>query len=335
MSTVHASGLASLEDEFVGRAALFRVGAYFLVWEVERHDGNGTLIRGFEFVKMSRRKYIPKQLVRRTVAKGEENLPAGCVALEVLALALQQACTDFLSRQMVLTRVVDLLWSSERHGRVHDSVLVGDEVNPFLVLGHGNGTFAKVANNVEVVLSLALQDTSIGVVSLLDLANHDGLEFAARAFEVEICLRQLVTCGHRATTATEKAKGSRVKTYLVEIVLLINLALNLTVDSQSQEERILLASGGSLIDFALVENISESGDGLAGVVHLLVYRVLEVTGEVLDLLDLLLQITAQTGEGEDDVLLNLTSLVRLLHSLFVIVTEQLESVIDSGRLEEA
>ena len=121
----------------------------------------------------------------------------------------------------------------------------------------------------------------------------------------------------------------------MEIVLLINLALNLTVDSQSQEERILLASGGSLVDFAFVENIGESGDGLAGVVHLLVYRVLEVAGEVLDLLDLLLQITAQTSESEDDILLNLTGLVRLLHSLFVIVTEQLESVIDSGRLEEA
>lgn len=188
------------------------MGAYFLVWEVERHDGHRALIRGFEFVKMSRRKYIPAQLVRRNVkTETRKNLPAGRVALEVLALALQQACADFLSRKMVLARVVNLLWSSERHGRVHDSVLVGDEVNPFLVLGHGDGTFAKVANNVEVVLSLALQDTSIGVVSLLDLANHNGLEFAARAFEVEICLRQLVTCGHRATTATEKSKGGDTK----------------------------------------------------------------------------------------------------------------------------
>ena len=102
-------------------------------------------------------------------------VPAGCVALEVLALPFQKASTNLLDSQVVLAGIVDLLGRTERNAGIDNLVLVGDKVNPFLVLGHGNGAVAKLANEAKGIFSLALQDAGIGIVCLLNLADNNGL----------------------------------------------------------------------------------------------------------------------------------------------------------------
>ncbi len=121
-----------------------------------------------------------------------EYIPTGCVALEILALPLQKTSANLLGSEMLLAGIMDLLGRAERNGRINNLVFVGDEVNPFLVLGHGNGAVAEFADKAQSIVSFALQDTSVGVVCLLDFANDNGFELAAGALEVEIGLQGLL-----------------------------------------------------------------------------------------------------------------------------------------------
>lgn len=111
--------------------------------------------------------------------------------------------------------------------------------------------------------------------------------------------------------------------YLVEVVLLVKLALNLALDGQAQKERILLASGRRRVDVALPEHTLECLHSLAGGIHLLLNRVLKVAGQVLDLLDLLLQVASEPGQCKNDVFLNLLCLVRFKNSIFVVASQDL------------
>lgn len=90
---------------------------------------------------------------------------------------------------MLLAGIVNLIGRAKRDGRINNLVLVGDEVNPFLVLGHGNGTVAQLADEAKRIFSFALQDAGVGVVRLLDFADDNGLKLAAGALEVEIGLQ--------------------------------------------------------------------------------------------------------------------------------------------------
>lgn len=63
-----------------------------------------------------------------------------------------------------------------------------DEAAPLKVLGHGDGTVAKLLDGIVRVITLALEDTGEGVVSLLDLTNNNGFELTARSLEIEIGL---------------------------------------------------------------------------------------------------------------------------------------------------
>jgi hypothetical protein len=76
---------------------------------------------------------------------------------------------------MVLARKVDLLGRTERNARINNLVLVGDKVNPFLVLGHGNRAVAKLSNKAKGIFSFTLQDAGVGIVGLLNLTDNNGL----------------------------------------------------------------------------------------------------------------------------------------------------------------
>ncbi|PNY29179.1 hypothetical protein TCAP_00901 [Tolypocladium capitatum] len=292
VSSVHRARLAALEDELVGRSALGRVRTKLLLRQVERHDWGLRLVRRLELVEMG----------------GRQHIPASCVALEVLALALQQTGTDLLGSNVILAGIVDLLRRPHRNRRINNLVVVGHEMYPFLVLGHGDGAVAELLDDPVGVVGLALQDAGVGIVRLLNLANDNRLQLAAGALEVEV--------------------------RLVEVVLLVNLALDLAIYGQTQQVRILPTRRGRGINLVLVQDIGERVHGLFCAVHFAIDGVLEVAGKVLDLLDLLLEIAPETGEGEDDVLLDLLGLVGLLDGGPVVVAQELEGIVDTGRLEE-
>lgn len=228
---------------------------------------------------------------------------------------------------MVLARVVNLVRRTQRHGGIDNLILVGDEVNPFLIFGHGNRTLAQFTDNIHGVFGLSLKNTGIGVVRFLNLADDNRLKLSSRALKVQVGLTKgLDVCALIETKA---------QTYLVKIVLLVNLTLDLTVNGEAKKERILLARGGGGVNLILVENISKGTDSLGGSPHLLLYGVLEIARELLDFLDLLLQIASQAGEGEDDILFNLLGLLRFVNGSFVVRSKKLQSVIKAGRLEKA
>lgn len=121
----------------------------------------------------------------------------------------------------------------------------------------------------------------------------------------------------------------------MEVVFLVNLALNLAVDGETEQEGVLLASGRGRVDLALIEDVGEGADSLGGGAHLLLDRVFEVARQLLDFLNLLLKIASEASEGEDDVLLNVAGLLGLLDGRLVVGANQLQSIVDAGRLEEA
>lgn len=65
VSAMHPAGLAALENKLVRRPSLVRMGAYFLLWQIERHDGRLGLVRRLELVKMRGGKYIPENEKRK------------------------------------------------------------------------------------------------------------------------------------------------------------------------------------------------------------------------------------------------------------------------------
>ena len=86
---------------------------------------------------------------------------------------------------------MNLLWRSQRDAWVNKLIIVGYEVNPFLVLGHGDGPVTEFLNDAVSVIRLSLQNAGVGIIGLLDLTNDNGFELSARALEVEICLYML------------------------------------------------------------------------------------------------------------------------------------------------
>jgi len=66
VSTMHATTLATLEHEFVGRRVGRRVRTEFLVWEVEGHDGRLRVdfVCRFKLVEMRGREDVPVREIR-------------------------------------------------------------------------------------------------------------------------------------------------------------------------------------------------------------------------------------------------------------------------------
>lgn len=85
---------------------------------------------------------------------------------------------------MILTRVVDAVRGTQGHRRVDEVLVMSDEVYPFLVLGHGNGSIPELLDDAVRVVSLAFEDAGVGVVSLLDFTDDNGFQLTAGALEV-------------------------------------------------------------------------------------------------------------------------------------------------------
>ena len=93
---------------------------------------------------------------------------------------------------MVFAGILDVFQSAQGHIGVDEVGIALHEPIPFVVPGHGDGPGAKPVNGREHLIGITLQDSSESIVSLLDLANDDGLELATRVLEVEIGLERLV-----------------------------------------------------------------------------------------------------------------------------------------------
>lgn len=104
----------------------------------------------------------------------------------------------------------------------------------------------------------------------------------------------------------------------MQVVLFIHLPLQLSVNRQFQQIRILFARRQSRIKLCLSQDLLKVVDCSTGCFHFLFHRVLEVARETLDFLDLLLEIAAEPGQRKDDILLNLSRLVGLCDGEFVV-----------------
>ena len=114
------------------------------------------------------------------------------------------------------------------HPRIHEVLVVTDKSIPLGVLRHHNGPGAEAFDRLVRFVGLALENACVGIVGFLNLADHDRLELSARVFQVEEGLGSLAT-NHWSEDA---------ETYLVEIVLLIDLPFNLPLNGQSHDKRI-------------------------------------------------------------------------------------------------
>lgn len=121
--------------------------------------------------------------------KKEKDVPSGGVALQVFALPLEQAGPDLLGRVVILSGVVDLLRGALGDVRIDQPVVLNDEVGPLVILGHGDGPDTQLVDGRVGRVGLPLENTGVGIVGLLDLADDDGLELSTRAFQITVCLR--------------------------------------------------------------------------------------------------------------------------------------------------
>lgn len=150
------------------------------------------------------------------------NCLPGCVTLEILRLTLEKPGPNFLAREMITSWIVDVLGGSYWNVGIHELVVLFDEIGPFVVLWHGNRTSAKFVDGIVCSVCVSLQNARIRIVRLLDLANDDRLQFSTRVLKVQVCLimvSQTPSPCHRCDNL-----------YLVQIVLLVNLSLQLSVD---------------------------------------------------------------------------------------------------------
>lgn len=278
VAAVHATALAALEHEFVRRGTGLRVRTQLLLGQVQRHNWRlrVDLVGRLELMQVSRRQDVPPR----------------CVALEILALAFQHSSSDLSCCRSVLSRVVDVLNTAERQSGV-DKVGIGlDKARPFKVLGHSDGTSAKLLDGVVGIIALTLENAGHGIVCLLNLSHDNRFEFAARALEVKVCA--------------------------VEVVFLINLLLNHAINSKADNVRVGLAI---IAVVCVLQGLGKLVNRFACCVLLFVDRVLEVTVETLDLLNLLAQIATQASESGYDILLNIAGLVRFCDRVLVVVAE--------------
>lgn len=80
---------------------------------------------------------------------------------------------------MFLAGVVNLIRGPQGDIRINKLVIVGYEMHPLLVLGHGDWATTKLVDGIVRVVGLTLEDTSVRIVSLLDFPNNNGLELSA------------------------------------------------------------------------------------------------------------------------------------------------------------
>jgi hypothetical protein len=204
---------------------------------------------------------------------------------------------------VVSAGVGDVLDATQRHVGRNEVGVVGDESGPLIILGHGDWTTAQALDSLVSIVTLALEDASKCVVSLLDLADDDGLELAARGFKVQVSLVTSVNI--------RILLQAKFRTHPVEVVLLINLLLDCTVDAKPDDVWVVLASCATILVIGVLQSFLELLNFPPCSLLFLINGVLEVAAQALDLLDLLAKIAAQSTETADDVVLDLARFVGL------------------------
>lgn len=89
---------------------------------------------------------------------------------------------------MIFARVGDILHVSERNSWIDYVVGLGDERIPLMILGHRNRPHTELFDGVVSLVGFPFENAGIRIVGFLDLANNNGLEFAPRVLQIEVCL---------------------------------------------------------------------------------------------------------------------------------------------------
>jgi hypothetical protein len=121
----------------------------------------------------------------------------------------------------------------------------------------------------------------------------------------------------------------------MQVVFFVDLSLQLPVHGQPQQVRILLARCQGRVEFSMAQDILQVVDGPTRVLHLLFHRILEIAREVFDLFYFLVEVTPETRESQNHVLLNLPGFVGLDKGLFVVVAQDLQGIVEATRRKKA
>ena len=132
--------------------------------------------------------YLANVSTRIAHSSGELYLPPWGVVLQILALPLQHAASNFHGCGMILSRVDDMGDLSEGNSWIDHLIVVRGEHVPFVIFFHCKRTFLQFFCRVVVFIGLAAEDTSQNVVRFLDFTNNNGLQLAAGCFQIEIRL---------------------------------------------------------------------------------------------------------------------------------------------------
>lgn len=83
---------------------------------------------------------------------------------------------------MIFAGVLDVVEFAQGHVGVDKVRVAPHKLVPLEVAGHGNWAVTQSLDRAVLLVGVALQDAGEGIVGLLDFANDNRLEFAARVF---------------------------------------------------------------------------------------------------------------------------------------------------------
>lgn len=120
----------------------------------------------------------------------------------------------------------------------------------------------------------------------------------------------------------------------MQVVLLFDLLLNLSLHIQAHDERITLARCRGGVSINKPKSLVQVPHRFARAIDFLFDGVLEITRETLDLLSLLLEITPETRQLTDHLHLHLNGLIGFRITLSVEVSEDIRRIGQTTRLKE-
>jgi hypothetical protein len=127
-----------------------------------------------------------------------------------------------LRQGIIPAGIINVLGKSDRKFGVDEVLIILNKLVPLMVFWHCNRSSPQLLNCIVSPICLPSEDASIGIIGLLDLANNDGLEFSSRRFKIQIGLAII----------SNNLRDILVVTYLMKIVLLVDLLLNLAIHSE-------------------------------------------------------------------------------------------------------
>jgi hypothetical protein len=116
----------------------------------------------------------------------------------------------------------------------------------------------------------------------------------------------------------------------VEIVLLVNLSLDLALNTQADDVGIAFTRDSTRVGIDHSQRFLELRYTFSCILFLPLDVVLEIARERLDLLDLLSEICSKAAELIDDISLDVSCLVGLGNGLLVEVAENAVSIIQAS-----